>query len=332
MLRNTDKEIFDFLEKIRIDQESTIDLRTDTSYLSKSAIESLNNNLLNISEDNQKFYINKLYKIAWERINKLFNVNDSFPALGKYDDAINYFKEIFTSITINKDNYELLDSDLSEYELIIIEASFFINHNLEDLLPLKDEIRKILIDITTLIPYIFLNNINVFDYGNYFIMRTNGFLLSIDDTILLTKHPLPFYYKINPINLLIQTINVQEIDNDNYKLYLNNLVNNTNILKDKFINNNYKIIFNENIPLIYVSTESKMSQMALDEIGIAVSIKEGYYVISLAAITERGLGKHEVEEIFRLIDQANENKDNKEKLQNLKLEVKSLIRKFPLKK
>ena len=54
--------------------------------------------------------------------------------------------------------------------------------------------------------------------------------------------------------------------------------------------------------------------------------------IGLPAVTSRGFKDHEIEEIARIIDQALRNYTNEEKLYNLKSEVNSLARKFPLQK
>ena len=89
-----------------------------------------------------------------------------------------------------------------------------------------------------------------------------------------------------------------------------------------------------------IGLDAKLATTTLEKIGITVN---SLYLpndidtlsglrIGTPAVTSRGFAKHEMEEIARIMDQALKNYNNEEKLDNLKTEVRSLSRKFPLQK
>lgn len=330
MLRNTDFEIYDYLESIRIKQESTLELRKDVSFLSKSCQEGLNNFFNNYSSNIINDNISDLLTLTKKRINDLFNIKYSFPAFGKIKQAKEIIKNKYKTLFINNTNYNNLDKICNDYDLLFIESSFFIYEDYKQLENLKKYNKLILIDISDIVGEVLLKRIDIYKYGDIYLTQTNGVMQSIDNTILLSNDNYEFDYDININDLIIQAISLKELNN--FNAYYDNLLNNINVFISELKNNNYDYIYNPQTYLIYFKNNNELFLDKLKYVGININKEDDYYVISLHALTGRGFKSHEIEELFRIINQTNNNIDNEEKIENLKHEAISLIRKFPLKR
>ena len=348
MLKNTDFELYDILDNERVRQISTIELRRDITFLSKVHYEALNNNFINLSNNNNNYYydnnINKLIELGNKRCHELFNVKYSYLAFGYINEVFNKFKSKYKTYIVKIDNNinNNIDNNInniediindSSYELLIIDSSCFYKDFDLNLLNKNKNHHKILIDISLIVHDIITKKAynNIFEYGDYFIIRTNYLFLSTDNTILLSKERLE-NVSINNINdYIMQIISLKELNSDYYNNYINELNNNTILFKTKLEENNYDFIYNENIPIIKIKYNNPCVN-ELRSIGININQDNGYIELSLHALTLRGFTHHEIDEVFRLFDQGIKNINNTTKMQNLKQEVISLTRKFPLKK
>jgi glycine hydroxymethyltransferase len=134
---------------------------------------------------------------------------------------------------------------------------------------------------------------------------------------------------------------------DSFKTYAQNIVNNATRLAEALMNEGFTLVSGgTDNHLLLVDLRSfgltgKVAEKVLDEIGITVNKNtipydpESPFVtsgirIGTAAVTSRGFGFEEMDEIASIIALALKNIDNEEKLEEARRRVSALTEKFPL--
>lgn len=134
---------------------------------------------------------------------------------------------------------------------------------------------------------------------------------------------------------------------DSFKTYAQNIVNNATRLAEALMNEGFTLVSGgTDNHLLLVDLRSfgltgKVAEKVLDEIGITVNKNtipydpESPFVtsgirIGTAAVTSRGFGLEEMDEIASIIALALKNIDNEEKLEEARRRVSALTEKFPL--
>ncbi len=132
-----------------------------------------------------------------------------------------------------------------------------------------------------------------------------------------------------------------------FKNYCQQIIKNSQKMAEKFLSLNYNIISGgtDNHLMVLDLRNKNISgleaEKALENVGISVSrstipndpappMKPSGIRIGTPAITTRGFKEEEVLKVVEIIDLAFKNRDNEKFLENLKLEVKSLCKKFPI--
>lgn len=138
-----------------------------------------------------------------------------------------------------------------------------------------------------------------------------------------------------------------EVLQDSFKQYAKNIIENAKHLAEKLQEEGLQLISggtDNHLLLVDVrplGITGKVAEHVLDEVGITVNKNtipydpESPFVtsgirIGTAAVTTRGFGKAEMEEIASIIGFTLKNHDNEEKLQEARKRVEELTRKFPL--
>lgn len=138
-----------------------------------------------------------------------------------------------------------------------------------------------------------------------------------------------------------------EASQDSFKEYAKEVIKNAQALSDEMIKLGYKIISNgTDNHLIVVDMNSKglsgkEAEVVLENIGISVSrstipndpnppMNPSGLRIGTAALTTRGMGKNEMQQIAKWIDSSIENRENPEYLNQIKNDVEKLSKDFPL--
>ncbi len=131
-----------------------------------------------------------------------------------------------------------------------------------------------------------------------------------------------------------------------FKVYAKQVIANAKVLAEEFIKRGYRVISGgtDNHLMVVDMTSKNITgrdaEAALNKIGISVNrstipndpnppMKPSGVRFGTPALTTRGMKEKEVLQIVEWIDQAIMNKDNEEKLAELKKEVKKLCGKFP---
>ncbi|KFZ42390.1 serine hydroxymethyltransferase [Anoxybacillus flavithermus] len=134
---------------------------------------------------------------------------------------------------------------------------------------------------------------------------------------------------------------------DDFKTYAQNIVNNAKRLAEALVSEGFKLVSGGTdnhlllIDLRSIGLTGKVAEKVLDEIGITVNKNtipydpESPFVtsgirIGTAAVTSRGFGLEEMDEIARIISIALKHKDDEQKLDEARRRVAALTEKFPL--
>ncbi|EPZ38285.1 serine hydroxymethyltransferase [Anoxybacillus ayderensis] len=134
---------------------------------------------------------------------------------------------------------------------------------------------------------------------------------------------------------------------DDFKTYAQNIVNNANRLAEALTAEGFTLVSGGTdnhlllIDLRSIGLTGKVAEKVLDEIGITVNKNtipydpESPFVtsgirIGTAAVTSRGFGLEEMDEIARIISLALKHKDDEQKLEEARQRVAALTEKFPL--
>lgn len=134
---------------------------------------------------------------------------------------------------------------------------------------------------------------------------------------------------------------------DDFKTYAQNIVNNANRLAEALTAEGFTLVSGGTdnhlllIDLRSIGLTGKVAEKVLDEIGITVNKNtipydpESPFVtsgirIGTAAVTSRGFGLEEMDEIARIISLALKHKDDEQKLDEARRRVAALTEKFPL--
>ncbi len=129
--------------------------------------------------------------------------------------------------------------------------------------------------------------------------------------------------------------------------YSKQIIKNAKAMAAEFINRGYKIVSggtDNHLMVIDLNSKGlvgKEAEKTLEKIGISVSrstipndpnppMNPSGIRIGTPAVTTRGLEEEEMKMVVEYIDEALQNKDNEEKLNELKQKVKSLCEKFPI--
>ncbi|MGG3955441.1 serine hydroxymethyltransferase [Bhargavaea massiliensis] len=134
---------------------------------------------------------------------------------------------------------------------------------------------------------------------------------------------------------------------DDFKTYAQNIVNNAKRLAEALVAEGFTLVSGGTdnhlllIDLRSIGLTGKVAEKVLDEIGITVNKNtipydpESPFVtsgirIGTAAVTSRGFGLEEMDEIARIISLALKHKDDEQKLDEARRRVAALTEKFPL--
>lgn len=134
---------------------------------------------------------------------------------------------------------------------------------------------------------------------------------------------------------------------DDFKTYAQNIVNNAKRLAEALVAEGFTLVSGGTdnhlllIDLRSIGLTGKVAEKVLDEIGITVNKNtipydpESPFVtsgirIGTAAVTSRGFGLEEMDEIARIISLALKHKDDEQKLEEARQRVAALTEKFPL--
>ncbi|ASA97072.1 MULTISPECIES: serine hydroxymethyltransferase [Anoxybacillus] len=134
---------------------------------------------------------------------------------------------------------------------------------------------------------------------------------------------------------------------DDFKTYAQNIVNNANRLAEALTAEGFTLVSGGTdnhlllVDLRSIGLTGKVAEKVLDEIGITVNKNtipydpESPFVtsgirIGTAAVTSRGFGLEEMDEIARIISLALKHKDDEQKLEEARQRVAALTEKFPL--
>ncbi|NNU90104.1 serine hydroxymethyltransferase [Anoxybacillus sp. CHMUD] len=134
---------------------------------------------------------------------------------------------------------------------------------------------------------------------------------------------------------------------DDFKTYAQNIVNNAKRLAEALVAEGFTLVSGGTdnhlllIDLRSIGLTGKVAEKVLDEIGITVNKNtipydpESPFVtsgirIGTAAVTSRGFGLEEMDEIARIISIALKHKDDEQKLDEARRRVAALTEKFPL--
>ncbi len=134
---------------------------------------------------------------------------------------------------------------------------------------------------------------------------------------------------------------------DDFKTYAQNIVNNANRLAEALTAEGFTLVSGGTdnhlllVDLRSIGLTGKVAEKVLDEIGITVNKNtipydpESPFVtsgirIGTAAVTSRGFGLEEMDEIARIISLALKHKDDEQKLEEARRRVAALTEKFPL--
>ncbi|OAO82455.1 Serine hydroxymethyltransferase [Anoxybacillus flavithermus] len=134
---------------------------------------------------------------------------------------------------------------------------------------------------------------------------------------------------------------------DDFKTYAQNIVNNANRLAEALTAEGFTLVSGGTdnhlllVDLRSIGLTGKVAEKVLDEIGITVNKNtipydpESPFVtsgirIGTAAVTSRGFGLGEMDEIARIISLALKHKDDEQKLEEARQRVAALTEKFPL--
>ena len=135
---------------------------------------------------------------------------------------------------------------------------------------------------------------------------------------------------------------------DSYKEYIHQVILNTKAMCDEFIKLGYKLVSggsDNHLLLIDVKSSVNMSgkevEKLLEKVNITLNkntipgdtlppLESSGVRIGSPAMTSRGFKEKEFTEVTRLIDKAIKNKDDEIKLKNIKEEVISLVKAFPM--
>lgn len=134
---------------------------------------------------------------------------------------------------------------------------------------------------------------------------------------------------------------------DDFKTYAQNIVNNANRLAEALTAEGFTLVSGGTdnhlllIDLRSIGLTGKVAEKVLDDIGITVNKNtipydpESPFVtsgirIGTAAVTSRGFGLEEMDEIARIISLALKHKDDEQKLEEARQRVAALTEKFPL--
>jgi len=132
-----------------------------------------------------------------------------------------------------------------------------------------------------------------------------------------------------------------------FKNYCQQIIKNSQKMSENFLNLGYNIVSGgtDNHLMVLDLRNKNISgleaEKALESVGISVSrstipndpappMKPSGIRIGTPAITTRGFKEEEVLKVVEIIDLVFKNRDNEKFLENLKLEVKSLCKKFPI--
>ena len=132
-----------------------------------------------------------------------------------------------------------------------------------------------------------------------------------------------------------------------FKIYTQNIINNAKTMADELLSKDYKLISggtDTHVILIDLTNKNitgKSAEKALEQAGITVNknmvpfderspfITSGMR-IGTPAITTRGMGEVEMVQIVELIDEVINDIENETLIANVKSEVKSLCKSFPI--
>jgi glycine hydroxymethyltransferase len=129
--------------------------------------------------------------------------------------------------------------------------------------------------------------------------------------------------------------------------YAEKVIKNSKILSEEIINLGYRVISGgtDNHLIVADMTSKGLSgkeaEAVLDKVGVSTSrstipndpnppMNPSGVRLGTAAITTRGMGKDEIKKVASWINKAIENKDDEEKLKEIKNQVKEMCLKFPL--
>ena len=132
-----------------------------------------------------------------------------------------------------------------------------------------------------------------------------------------------------------------------FKIYTQNIINNAKTMADELLSKDYKLISGGTDPHVILidltnkNITGKSAEKALEQAGITVNknmvpfderspfITSGMR-IGTPAITTRGMGEVEMVQIVELIDEVINDIENETLIANVKSEVKSLCKSFPI--
>ena len=408
MLKNTDKDIFDLIEKERAREESNIELIASENFVSKSILEAMGTVLTNKYADgypNARDYggcefIDGVETLAIERCKELFKVkyanvqpysgtnanmavffallnpNDTILSMDvnqgghiTHGDSSSYSK-IYNHIHyhVTKDTYEIdydeVENKAKEYKPKIIVAGASAYPYLIDYKRFKEIAKKynalLLVDMAHLAGIIAAGLIpSPVPYADIITSTTHktlrgprGGLIITNDEALARKIDAGVFPGVQggPLMHVIagKAVSFKEALSEKFVEYQKQILTNTTDLFSELKNRGYvfthpKTYIHLIIMDVYksIGLDATTAEKTLEYVGLTVNKMPIPYDtnpnlsglrIGLPAVTSRGFLKHEIEEIARIFDQALRNYQNQEKLDNLKVEVRSLSRKFPLQK
>jgi glycine hydroxymethyltransferase len=134
---------------------------------------------------------------------------------------------------------------------------------------------------------------------------------------------------------------------DNFKEYAAQVIKNAKILAEELNNKGYRIISggtDNHLMVVDMTAKNitgKEAEVVLEQVGISTNrstipndpnppMKPSGLRLGTQALTTRGMKEGEIKQIAEWIDQAIINKDDQEKLNNIKGKVKEICSKFPI--
>jgi glycine hydroxymethyltransferase len=134
---------------------------------------------------------------------------------------------------------------------------------------------------------------------------------------------------------------------DDFKVYAKQVILNAQAMVEEFVNRGYRVISGGTDNHLFVAdmtskgVSGKEAEQALEKVGISVSrstipndpnppMNPSGVRFGTAAATSRGMKESEIKKVAELIDEAITNREDEEKLNSIKEEIKKLCTEFPV--
>lgn len=409
MLKNSDKEIFDIIEKEKERQLNNIELIASENYVSSAVLEAVGSILTNKYAEGypgKRYYggcinVDEIENIAIERCKKLFNVKyanvqphsgsqanmaayrsllqDKDVILGMSLDAgghlthgykLSFSGQTYTCYSYGVDpetgyiNYDEIERIALQVKpkLIVAGASAYPRIiSFEKFRKIADKVGAFLmVDMAHIAGLVATGyHPNPCQYADIVTSTTHKTLRGTRGGIILTNNE-EIAKSVNknvfpgiqggPLCHVIagKAVAFGEDLKDEFKEYCHQVIKNAKVMSDAFIQKGYKLITggtDNHLILIDVYSSrgvtGKEAETILDKVSITVNknsipndpqkpmVTSGIRV-GTPAVTTRGFKENEMIQIVSLIDEALINKDNEEKLKEIREKVIALTSKFPL--